>query len=122
MIVYPNAVSLGNRPRPSPHVGGLWTRATVWPARHLPGPGVPSGTDGVFRTPDVDQRCFARRGNALGDWPADPVNTFTYTINLSACVATAPGVTWGVLKLPVQMMNVYGDNSAQNIHFVRDDS
>jgi hypothetical protein len=27
-----------------------------------------------------------------------------------------------MLMVPVQMMNVYGDNAAQNVYFVRDDS
>jgi hypothetical protein len=63
--------------------------------------------------------------DALGDRPADPANAFTYTIDLSACVETVPGVSWDAgetLMVPVQMMNVYGDNAAQNVYFVRDDS
>jgi hypothetical protein len=60
-----------------------------------------------------------------GDGPADPANTFTYTIDLSACVEGVAGVVWGpgqAVMVPVQMMNVYGDNAAQNVFFVRDDS
>jgi hypothetical protein len=63
--------------------------------------------------------------DALGDRPADPANTFTYTIDLAACLARVAGVTWDAgesVMVPVQMMNVYGDNAAQNVFFVRDDS
>jgi hypothetical protein len=55
---------------------------------------------------------------------ADPANTFTYSLNLSACLATA-GLSWNAgeaLMVPVQMMNVYVDNAAQNVFFVRDDA
>jgi hypothetical protein len=63
--------------------------------------------------------------DSMGDAPADPANTFTYTMNLSACVESVSGVTWDageIVKVPIQMMNIYGDNAAQEVWFVRDDS
>lgn len=60
----------------------------------------------------------------LGDRPVDPENFFTYTINLSTCLA-ARSLGWDPgeqLMVPIQMMNNYGDNTAQNICFVRANS
>lgn len=57
----------------------------------------------------------------LGDEPADIGNTFTYTINLTDCFA-ARSISWTSgqsVMVPIQMMNNYGDNAAQNICFVR---
>ncbi|RIL11902.1 MAG: hypothetical protein DCC75_01405 [Proteobacteria bacterium] len=60
--------------------------------------------------------------DSMGDLPADSSQTFTYTINLTDCIETVSGVTWDAgesVTVPIQMKNVYGDNAAQNICFVR---
>jgi hypothetical protein len=62
--------------------------------------------------------------DSFGDQAANPANTFTYSLDLSACLGTK-GIAWNAgeaVMVPVQMMNVYGDNATQNVFFVRDDS
>jgi hypothetical protein len=87
-----------------------------------PGPGLCPGS--VFTTDDPHLAVVPDGlQDSLGDRPADPAHTFTYTIDLSACVESVPDVTWDpgeVVMVPVQMMNVYGDNATQNVFFVRD--
>lgn len=88
------------------------------------GPGVCGGS--FFTTSDPNLTVVSDGlQDSLGDTPADPSNTFTYTFNLSGCIESVSGVSWDPgeeVRLPFQMMNVYGDNTVQNICFVRDNS
>jgi len=88
------------------------------------GPGLCAGEVYTTTDPNLTVRPDGLQ-DAMGDRAADPANTFTYTLRLSQCVESAPGVTWDAgewVKVPLQMMNVYGDNAVQNVFFVRDDS
>ncbi|RMG40275.1 MAG: hypothetical protein D6719_11475 [Candidatus Dadabacteria bacterium] len=84
------------------------------------GPGLCSGS--VYSTSDPNLTVVSDGlQDSLGDQAADPSHTFTYTIDLTACLS-AKSISWNsgeTLKVPLQMMNVYGDNAAQDLCFTR---
>ncbi|MCB9029440.1 MAG: hypothetical protein H6619_00155 [Deltaproteobacteria bacterium] len=78
-----------------------------------------------FNSPALTSASDGLQDN-LGDVDATPGtsdsgDTFTYKIDITQCLSNA-GISWSSgekLSYPVQMMNVFGDNAAQNICFIR---